>query len=102
LADLEKSKLWSKHVLAYQNSGLPAPEWCKKNNIILGRLRYWVSKFNKENNHQQTEWISLNQPSIPSSIPSIKIQTGNISIEIPDGFQPETLNSVFKVLGIHV
>ena len=101
MADLEKAKLWSRHILAYQNSGIPAPEWCKNNNVILGRLRYWISKLNVDKNFQQTEWISLNKPQITASIPSIKIKTGDLSIEIPDGFQAETLNSIFKVLGIH-
>jgi len=102
LADSRKAELWSEHIVSYRNSGLSAINWCKKSNLQLGRLQYWISKFNKEKTLQEPEWISFNEPVTTVSIQLIKIKTGNISIEIPDGFRSGTLSSVLEVLGIHV
>lgn len=101
----EKNDLWKKRISEYRASNLIARVWCEKNNVSITSMRYWITKFNKESDQRETQWVSVKEsPELIDSSPNtslITINTGSYSIGIPDGFQQETLIRILRVLGTY-
>lgn len=98
--DKEK-EFWIERIEAYRNSGLSATQWCKEEGIAVHKLRYRITKLNKENEVQPAEikWTSVIPKNIIEESPSLlKVIIGNSTIEISSGFDSDTFESVVKIL----
>lgn len=92
---------WIKKIESYRNSGLSAIQWCKEEGIAVHKLRYRITKLNKENENQPAEvkWTSVIPKNIiEKSTSPLKVIIGKSIIEISPGFDPDTFESVVKIL----
>lgn len=97
----DKRAYWMKHYQDYQSSGLSVPKWCKKNDIPANTLRYWIKKFdNNENESKQTKWATV-IPALENEIKEtkpLKVTIGNAIIEVVSGFDHDTLKILIGIL----
>jgi hypothetical protein len=101
LATRTNAETWENRIEAYKSSGLTAVKWCEKNNLKINTFKYWVTRLNKEKKKHDQEWIAMKTPLNMVPVQPITIRIGNISIEVLDTFNHETLRSVIKVLRIN-
>ena len=120
----KKSQFWLELVQAQATSGLGIADFCKQQNVSDSAFYKWRAKLAQEQlqgNLEQTptqpdqrftELVIRDTPqTITSSTPVpapalelsnpeklLKVQFGEIRIEIPAGFDPETLRTVFGML----
>lgn len=94
----EQSIFRRQQVNDYRASGQTAAAWCSENNLSFNTLRYWLTKFNREDkaDHQQESFIELKQTSA-KEVPVI-IKIGAVSIELHSGFHAETLREVIAAI----
>ena len=85
-----------KEIEAYRASGQKAEEWCKEKAISLSTLRYWITKENQRNRHEQPEFIAFT-PARPESSP-LTVKLGSYEIQVKPGFDPETLREAIRIL----
>lgn len=99
--DDKEREFWIGKIEAYRNSGLPATQWCKEEGIAVHKLRYRITKLNKENEDQPAEvkWTSVIPKNIiEESLSPLKVIIGKSTIEISPGFDPDVFESVVKIL----
>ena len=120
----KKSQFWLELVQAQATSGLGIADFCKQQNVSDSAFYKWRAKLAQEQlqgyleqpptqpNQRFTELVIRDTPqTITSSTPVpapalelsnpeklLKVQFGEIRIEIPAGFDPETLRTVFGML----
>lgn len=94
----EQSSIRRQKVNDYRASGQTAAEWCSENNVSTNKLRYWLTKCNREDNAdtQQESFIELKQTSV-KEVPVI-IKIGVVSIELYSGFHAETLRQAIAAI----
>ena len=101
-----KHELWQERICDYRNSGLNAQTWCQQNKLTLSSLHYWINKLNKESLESDStfnhEFVPITQVGISMS-PSapIVIRYQNLSIDVFEGFHPDTLRNVLEILTIY-
>lgn len=99
----DKKQLWVDRIQDYKSSGLTATKWCEDNNTSVHKLRYQINKINNEDkqNSKQTVWASI-IPAIPIAEKELekplKVTIGQSTIEVAPGFDPETFESVVRIL----
>lgn len=105
-----KRELWQERICNYRSSGLNAQAWCQQNKFTLSSLHYWINKLNKESLESDStikhEFVPITQMGIsmsPSMSPSapIVIRYQNLSIEVSESCQPNTLRNVLEILNIY-
>ena len=93
---------WIKKTESYRNSGLSAIQWCKEEGIAVHKLRYRITKLNKEKQDKstKTKWTTVIAKDIieEKSASPLKVIIGKSTIEISSGFDPDTFESVVKIL----
>ena len=120
----KKSQFWLELVQAQAASGLGIADFCKQQNVSDSAFYKWRAKLAQEQlqsnvdqnqtqpNQRFTELVIRDTPqTITSSTPVpaparelskseklLKVHFGEIRIEIPAGFDPETLRTVFGML----
>jgi hypothetical protein len=94
----EQSMIRRQQVNAYRASGQSATAWCSENNLNINTLRYWVTKFNREDKADllQETFIELKQTSV-KEVPII-VKIGAVSIELYSGFHAETLREAIAAI----
>lgn len=94
----EQSLIRRQHVNDYRASGQTAVAWCSENNLSTNKLRYWLTKCNREEkaDSQQESFIELKQTSV-KEVPVI-VKIGAVSIELYSGFQVETLREAIAAI----
>lgn len=102
-----KSKeIWQTRINDYRKSKKSAGKWCEENNISVSTLKYWITKFNKEQNKcsDQPEFVPISTTeNIHNEFSaSATIKFGRISIDVLDGCKPDTLKTIFDVLNLYV
>jgi len=101
-----KRELWQERICNYRSSGLNAQAWCQQNKLTLSSLHYWINKLNKESLESHStikhEFVPITQMGILMS-PSapIVIRYQNLSIEVPESCNPDTLRNVLEILNIY-
>lgn len=100
-----KAEEWQQLIAKYRSSGLSAKLWCEQKQISVHKLRYHITKLNKEkiikkqsSKEAKHQWVSLplEQPSISS--PPIILKAGRITIELSAGFDKNVLLDVLSVV----
>jgi len=96
----EKRIFWTEKISEYRSSGQTAKAWSKDNNLSVHALRYWIIKFNKENNksNESVEFKPL-ITELPSSLESpIRVSIGPAVIELTRGFDETTFERIITIL----
>ena len=106
---------WKKHRQLWKKSGLNQQNYCKDAKISYHSFRSYSARFSQEENQTRKNTSSafflVPQKKIstrtvvtpvtgdvtPSTSLKLNLQKG-MSLDIPDGFNPETLYSFFKVV----
>ena len=94
----EQSSIRRQQINDYLISGQTAAAWSSENNLSINKLRYWLSKFNREDKDdpQLESFIELKQTSA-KEVPVI-VKIGAVSIELHYGFHAETLREVIAAI----
>ena len=101
-----KHEMWQERIFNYRNSGLNAQAWCQEHKLTISSLHYWINKLNKESLDSDItikhEFVPVTQMGISMS-PSapIVIRYQNLSIEVSEGCNPDTLRNVLEILNIY-
>ena len=94
-----KSEEWKILIEEFNLSKLTAAQWCSQNQKPISRLRYWLHKFKYQNtvNDQDQQWISIPIKNEVAS-PTIIVKIASFQIEIPTGFDKDTLAEVLETV----
>ena len=91
---------WSDMIRACRGSGLTVRQWCNSNGINIKTYYYRLRKVREalcEDTHDIVQ-IPINSVNAVSVTSSIKINAGNLNVELPDTIPAATLRSVIEVL----
>jgi len=93
-----KNALWEKRRAQYKQSGLSRRAFCKKHNLKLSTLGYWLSRLGKQD--KKRGLVELNHVSVASLVPGLILGIGqDCRIEIRRGFDAQLLEEVARALG---
>jgi hypothetical protein len=96
----ELQEKWLEIITAYRGSGLTAVEWCEVTGCTIGRLKYWITKFNKAKQQplDDTKWTQVEiVDANPPQNTAISIHVGAARIEVASGFDHALLADVLRV-----
>ena len=101
-----KHEMWQERISNYRKSGLNAQAWCQEHKLTISSLHYWINKLNKESLESDStiklEFVPVTQMGISMSpSASIVIRYQNLSIEVSESCQPDTLRNVLEILNIY-
>lgn len=91
--ELEARKLAM--VKSYRDSGLSAAHWCNDNQIKLSNLRYWISRFNRDQHSVLENFIEYHPEC--NRVP-VSVFIGDIRIELRAGFDAQALKDAVFLL----
>jgi len=95
----ERRSFWAANIAQYRASGLSGKVWSNENNLSVHALRYWIHKFNKEDEPSDIVEFKPIVIESPSSIePSIKVTIGTAVIELTKGFDEIAFERVAAIL----
>ena len=98
----EKYEMWKQRIAEYRSSSLSAGTWCEQQSVSLSALRYWVTRFNKEQQeNKDIQWVSVEETLSlrdQKDTPDITVQIGNTIVGIHNSFSEDALFRVLKVL----
>ena len=103
-ADRHKAEYWRQHVEAFRSSGLRRKAYCRKHRLNIHSLDYWRKRLNRSSeikpsiNKNDFVQVQVEKETLPDSC--IKLRIGQVSVEIPDGFDPVHLKNILQALGI--
>lgn len=102
----KNKEIWGIRVNEYRKSKKSARKWCEENNISVSALKYWITKFNKEENgyFSKPEFVPIGiAENIDNEFSaSVTIKFGKISIDVLDGCKPDTIKTILDVLNSYV
>ena len=104
-----KLQEWSQMVMACRNSGLDIKTWCEQNNInyktYYYRQRRVFEALPESANKQSLAFPSATEtvdfvPIRPTPLSSnqVTLHLSKCTLEIPEGYDPETLRTILQVL----
>lgn len=102
-ADPRKAERWRQHIEAYRTSGLTRKTYCRQHRLNIHQMDYWRKRLNRAPevkpslNKNDFIQIQVEKDNLQSSC--IKLHIGEVSVEVPDGFDPVHLKNILRVLG---
>ena len=102
--DPRKTEHWRQHIEAYRNSELTRKAYCRKHRLNIHQLDYWRKRLNRSSeikpsiNKNDFVQIQVEKETLPGSC--INLHIGQVSVEVPDGFDPVHLKNILQALGI--
>jgi len=96
---------WRDHEEAFRNSGLTRLRYCRKHQISVYQFDYWRRRLKKLSENKSSadkkDWIPLQicEESPGKQNTGIRIQIGQISVEIQPGFNHKLLSEVLRIAG---
>lgn len=87
---------WQQRILDCQNSGMSVKVWCQENGISTGSYYFHLRKI-RESVLEENRIVSLDPPK-PVSSSGIRIESGGITITLPENVSPEQLTAVLTAL----
>ncbi len=95
----ERAKSWRIHIEQWAESGLSQREYCRQNNLKSNRFTYWKVKYSKTD--QPMELVQIPLPIDHCKSSGLKLNIGrDLQVEIPDGFEKETLEQVLLAIKV--
>lgn len=86
-------EFWRAQVASWRASGLTAPEFARRENLVLGTLRGWAWKLGRVESSGVIELISAR----PTARVSVEIVVGEIAIRLEDA-SAELIGAVVREL----
>lgn len=107
--DLALEQLWQDRIKECRQSGLSIQTWCLQNGLKNTNFHYWVRRFKTLERQQAGDNPFAEVVLQPKNHDCTKLQTrsfktelslsyGDYTISISEGFNPETLAELVKVL----
>lgn len=104
-----RQEQWEKLITDCQNSGLKVDDWCEANNINRNSYYYWLRKIRKKacesllpttsKQNPQTSFGKVEvQTQQTNSIASIIINLPSVTLEVRNGTDQQTIESVLLAL----
>ena len=87
---------WQQRILDCQSSGMSIKAWCQANGISTGAYYFHLRKI-RESVLEENQIVSLAPPQ-PVSSSGIRIESGGITITLPETVSPEQLAAVLSAL----
>ncbi len=87
---------WKRRMLDCQSSGMSVKAWCRENGISTGSYYFHLRKI-RESVLEENRIVSLDPPN-PVSFSGIRIESGGITITLPETVTPEQLTAVLSAL----
>lgn len=85
---------WADKISQCRESELTVSEWCRKNSINPKTYYYHLRKIRKE----ICEQIPVPVMTVPEICPTVKVQIGDITAEIPEGISEQMMTSLIKAM----
>ena len=101
---LDKRHFWKVHIRAWERSGFPQNEYCRRNKLRSNQFTYWKTKFNREHsapvNFVPVPIASTRQVTrIPDFNDSgLSVLLGTVEIKIANNFNPTCFSKVVSIL----
>lgn len=87
---------WQQRIMDCQSSGMSVKAWCQANGISTGAYYFHLRKI-RESVLEENQIVSLAPPQ-PVSSSEIRIESGGITITLPETVSPEQLAAVLSAL----
>ena len=85
---------WADKISQCRESELTVSEWCRKNSTNPKTYYYHLRKIRKE----ICEQIPVPVMTVPEICPTVKVQIGDITAEIPEGISEQMMTSLIKAM----
>lgn len=107
--DLALEKCWRERIKECRQSGLTVKAWCLQNEVTDKAFYYWMKRFKVLDQQESIDNIFVEVP-LPRNSKSkshenflpvsmgLTLSFGSYSINIPNEFNPDTLEKIVKVL----
>ena len=98
-----KERYWSKHIKLWKDSGLRQVAYCRQKDLSRTQFTYWKCKLAKK--ATPVTFIPIPGKTTRSQVPNneqgcLKLNIGSTyQVEISDGFSPDTLSTLIRILG---
>lgn len=96
-----RTGFWRKHVDGWIRKGSTQAEYCRRHNLKLPAFGYWKRRLSQESSPAEFVEVRLKEAPGPfgQTTSNIKLLIGNeFTIEVGDGFSPDSLRSLVMVL----
>jgi len=92
--------LWEQRLAEHETSGKSITAWCKEHLIRENQFYYWRKKLSKNQvgDNRPIKWLSLEAEQAKLSPGPIAVHVGQVTVEIKQGFDPQLLRQIVKVL----
>lgn len=87
---------WKQRIIDCRQSGMSIRAWCQKNGGAASSYYHYLRKI-RESMLQERQIVPLELPKSASS-PGIRIESGGITITLPETVSPEQLTAVLSAL----
>lgn len=85
---------WTERIRQCRESSLTVSEWCIENGINLKTYYYHLRKLRKK----ICEQIPVLVMTVPEICPTVKVQIGDITAEIPEGISEQMMTSLIRAM----
>lgn len=84
--ELRKQEWMHKHYKAWQRSGMNHTQYCRENHIVLRQFRYWINKFEAEQEEHSVQEDTSRTASFIPIVPSrAEVAPQSITLQYPNG-----------------
>ena len=87
---------WQQRIMDCQTSGMSVKAWCQANGISTGSYYFHLRKI-RESVLEVNQIVSLDNPR-PASCSGIRIESGGITITLPETVSPEQITVIVSAL----
>lgn len=95
----KKQAFWEKHIKLWRSSSLTQVEYCRQNNLKIKSFGYWKRRLKDLSEEIRFVPVAFNPPVATNPGVPLKVAVnGRYCIEVPDGFSPDTLKTVLRVM----
>lgn len=96
-----KQAYWRKHIEQWQGSSLTQAEYCRRNNLKTRSFTYWKRRLKTVPSEIRFVPVAIELPRREKPNPLIKVAVNDrYCLEVPDGFTPDTLKQILRVLEV--
>lgn len=88
---------WQQRILDCRNSGMSIKAWCETNGISTGSYYHYLRKI-RECAVEEQQIVPLEPPKLAEPSGGIRIETGEITITLPETASAEQLRAVLSAL----
>ncbi len=95
----EKSRFWQGHIEAWQRSDMTQAGYCRCQGLVVTRFTYWKKRLAEE--ACGITFVPIPTQTVsPKTAKGLALVLGRYRIEIGDDFNPGTLLSLIRALGV--